>query len=163
MKRLAVWLILLLAFFGLSDSVYLAKEAFSGIPLICDIAGLSGCNVVAESPYSHILGIPLADYGVAFYTLLFILAAVEVMYVQVHVRRVIQGLVALGLIASAYFIFIQLSVINALCIYCSLSALISLLVFILAYFIEPLAPRMTVIEMPPPRFRSTLVLPPPQT
>lgn len=162
MKRLAVWLILLFAFLGLSDSAYLAQEAASGNPLICNISGLSNCNVVAQSPYSHVFGVPLADYGAGFYALLFILAAIEVMYVQAPVRRAIQGLSALGLIASAYFMFIQFSVIDALCIYCSISALISLLVFALSYVIEPLGSRGVVLEMPAPRSRSTLVLPPPQ-
>ncbi|MDO8624428.1 MAG: vitamin K epoxide reductase family protein [bacterium] len=161
MNRLAVWLILLLAFFGLSDSAYLAQSEMGGDPLICDFTTLTGCNIVTQSPYSHLFGLPLADFGIAFFGLLFILAAVEVMFVHVNVRRTIQALSAVGLIASAYFMFVQLSVIDALCVYCTASGVISFLIFIFAYFIEPLSPKNGAIEMPSPHTRSRLVLPPP--
>lgn len=165
MQRLAVWLVLLLSFFGLSDSAYLAKGAITGDPLICNIENLSGCNIVAQSPYSQLFGIPLADFGLVFYGLLFILAAVEILYRFVHVRRAIQGIAALGLIASAYFMFIQLSIINALCIYCIASAGITFLIFILSYFIEPLAPKGSPLKAPPwsPPSRERLIIPPPLT
>ena len=168
MKITAVALILLLAFFGLADSAYLAEHIRTGTPLICDFQGFSDCNTVAESPYSRVLGVPLADFGVAFYGLLFILAALELAYPMRYVRRAIQGLAAAGLIASAYFMFLQFSVINAVCIYCTVSAVISLLIFVLAYFIEPFAPHRRAIEMPPwpgrpPRTSTRLVLPPPLT
>jgi uncharacterized membrane protein len=42
-----------------------------------------------------------------------------------------------GIIASLYFTFIQIFVIGAFCIYCSASAIIALLIFILATLIEP--------------------------
>ena len=162
MNRLAVLLILLLAFCGLADSAYLAQHETDGTPLICDIAGLSDCNIVAQSPYAKAFGIPLSDYGLVFYGLIFLLAAIELALGNRITRQAIQVLSALGLIASAYFLFIQLAVINALCVYYTASAVIAFLIFICAYFIEPL-PRRGTINLPPPSARSPLVLPPPMS
>lgn len=152
MKRFAIPLILVFAFFGLSDSAYLAESAAGGSPLMCDFGGFAGCETVAKSPYSRALGIPLANFGILFFAVLFTFAAIELVYPHQYVRRTIQGFAALGLIASAYFIFIQFSVIHAFCIYCLFSALMSALIFGLAYLIEPLA-RAPESAAVPPRLR----------
>ncbi len=154
--RAAVWLILLLAFVGLANSSYIAKSDRAGIPLICTLEASQGCSQVAESPYSHVLGIPVAQFGLFFYGLLFILCALELTLARIQTRRVIQALSALGLIASAYFVFIQISIINAFCIYCVASAIFTLLIFGIAYFIEPFAKTSAVLITPPPRPRLNL-------
>lgn len=138
MKRIGVVGILLLAFAGLANSIYLAQHEKDGTPLICDVQNLSGCNIVAASPYSRLFGITLGEYGVLFYGILFILAALELVLFDRLLRRVLQGISLVGIIASLYFTGLQLFVIGAFCIYCSASAIIALLIFILASFIEPL-------------------------
>ena len=138
MKRAGVVLILILAFCGIADSAYVAEHEASGTPLICDIQNLSGCNIVAQSPYSQFLGIPLAEYGILFYGILFALAALELVVFDQLLRRVLQLLALGGLLASAYFTVIQVFVIEALCIYCLASAAIALLIFVFATLIEPL-------------------------
>lgn len=152
MKRLGVALILLLSLAGLSDSVYLAQHELAGAPLLCNIQNLTGCNVVAQSPYSKLLGIPLAEYGVLFYTIVFILALLELIIFDQLLRRVLQGLALLGLLASLCFTLLQVFVINALCVYCLGSAVISLLICVLATFIEPIR-RDLFAPPPPPPFR----------
>ncbi len=102
----------------------------------------------------------------AFFALLFFLAAVEIILPYIHIRRLMQALSAAGLIASAYFVFVQVYIIDALCLYCLISAGVSLLVFIFSYFLEPLggsgeAEAHEAMAMGAPRQRSTLVLPPP--
>jgi uncharacterized membrane protein len=138
MRRAAIWLILLAAFCGIANSSYIAQSESSGTPLICNIAGFSGCNIVAQSPYSHLFGISLAEYGLAFFSLLFVLAAVELAARNLPLRRAIQGLGLLGLLASVVFEAIQFFIIGALCIYCAASAVLALLIFIFACFVEPL-------------------------
>lgn len=138
MKRAGVVLILLLAFAGLADSSYLAQHEANGTPLLCNIENLSGCNIVASSQYSRLFGISLGEYGVLFYSILFVLAALELALFDRLLRRILQGVSIIGLIASLYFTGLQLFVIGAFCVYCSASAIITLLVFILASFLEPL-------------------------
>src|SRR3989338_6577488 len=77
MKRIGVVAVLILAFLGLANSAYLAQQETSGDPLLCNIQNFSGCNIVAASEYSKLFGIPLAEYGVLFYGILFVLAALE--------------------------------------------------------------------------------------
>ena len=141
MKRAGVILILLLAFCGLADSAYLTEHELSGTPLICNIQNLSGCNVVAASQYSHIFGIPLAEFGVLFYSIMFVLAALELVLFDQLLRRVLQLVSLVGLLSSLYFTSVQIFLIGAFCIYCSASALITLFIFILATLIEPLRRR----------------------
>jgi uncharacterized membrane protein len=138
MKRIGVVGILILAFFGIANSAYLAESKITGTPLICDIQNLSGCNIVANSQYSQLFGIPLAEYGVLFYGILFVLAALELVLFDRLLRRVLQGAALVGILASLYFTSVQVFLIGAVCIYCLASSIIALLIFILATLIEPL-------------------------
>lgn len=148
MKRIGVVLILFLAFFGLADSAYLTQHALNGTPLICDIQSLAGCNIVAASQYSHIFGIPLAELGVLLYSVIFVLAALEIVLFDRFLRRVLQVVSAIGAIVSLYYAAIQVFVIGAFCIYCFASSVTAILIFILASFIEPVRRRVTQTESP---------------
>lgn len=148
MKRIGAILILVLAFFGIADSAYLTQHELFGTPLLCNVQNLSDCNVVAESQYSRVFGIPLAEFGILFYSLLFILAALELVLFDQLLRRALQAISLVGVLASLYFTFIQVFMIGALCIYCVASAIIALLIFIFATLIEPFKKRPQVV--PPP-------------
>ena len=141
-KRISTAATLALAFLGIADSSYLLQAKVEGTALMCDLGALSGCNAVAESPYSMVFGIPIAAYGVAFYSALFLVAALELIVFHRRARQVIQVFAAFGLAASAYFTLLQLFVIQAVCIYCIASAAISALIFLCAFFIEPISPKL---------------------
>lgn len=155
MKRIGVLLILIFAFAGLADSAYLTQHEAAGTPLVCDIQHLSGCNVVAESAYSKVFGVPLAEFGVLFYAVVFAAAALELLIFDRMLRRALQWLAGFGLLASLYFVGVQVFLIHALCIYCLASAALALGICVLACLLEPLkrtdasarsAPRLS---MPP--------------
>ena len=150
MKRVGVIFILFFAFFGIADSVYLTQHALSGTPLLCNIGNLSGCNIVASSQYSRVLGIPLAEFGILFYSVIFILAALEIVLFDQLLRRALQALALVGLLASLYFTFVQIFLIGAFCIYCFASALSTLLIFTFATLIEPIRKRAQPTS--PPQF-----------
>lgn len=138
MKRASVVGVIILAFFGLSDSVYIAQTEAANIPLLCNVNNLSGCNIVAASRYSHLFGIPLATYGVIFFGILFVLAALELVIYNRSLRRLLQGISLIGFMVSLYFTFVEIFVIRALCIYCLVSAGIMLFVLVAVGFIEPI-------------------------
>ncbi len=148
MKRIGVVCILILAFFGLANSAYLAQQKASGEPLICNIQSFFGCNIVTASEYSKLFGIPLAEYGVLFYGILFVLAALELVIFDRLLRRFLQVISFIGVIFSIYFIFVQVFFIGAFCIYCFTSAVISFLILVFASFIEPV--RIKELHSPPP-------------
>lgn len=158
MQRIAVLVLLVLSFAGLADSFYLAQHDTEKVSILCTGSDLSGCNIVAASPYSHFFGIPLAEYGVLFYAGMFILAALELLVLNRLLRRILQWAALGGAISSLYFVFVQLFVINALCAYCLTSAGISFLALIFSVFVEPIK-KQNVLSLPPaatPR----LIMPP---
>lgn len=138
MKRTGVVFILILAFFGIADSAYLAEHSDSGIPLICDIKNLSGCNIVASSQYSYIFGIPISELGVIFYSIMFALTALELIIFDRLLRRALQVFALIGVAVSIFSTVVQVFIIKALCIYCLASTLITFIIFILASIIEPI-------------------------
>ena len=148
MKRIGVVFILVLAFSGLANSAYLAQQEASGEPLICNIQNFSGCNIVTASEYSKLFGIPLAEYGVLFYGILFVLAALELVIFDRLLRRFLQVVSFIGVIFSLYFTFVQVFFIGAFCIYCLTSAAIAFLILVSASFIEPV--RLIERRNPPP-------------
>ena len=126
-------IVIVLAFLGLADAAYLSDMAFTGASLTCNIAGLDGCNIVAKSTYSKVFGLPLALYGVIFYT--GFLSVFLSGLIRPHHRQFLFSAVVglIGTIFSTYFLYVQLFLIKALCIYCIGSAFVSYLLFILTY------------------------------
>jgi uncharacterized membrane protein len=132
-RTLLLVLLIALAFAGIADAAYLAQSAYTGTALTCNIGGLDGCNTVAQSPYSHLFGVPLGVYGAIFYSLVFVLGAAALALPGLQVRR---GLLALGIVgaaASAAFLFVQAVLIQALCVYCLGSAIIAFLICWISY------------------------------
>ncbi len=126
------WAILLCSVLGIADSWYLAQSALTDTPLVCGIENLDGCNVVAQSVYSHLFGIPLGVYGVVFYALLIVVSAIAIAKPRAWVPAALVALGAIGLVASIIFEAIQIFLIKAICIYCLGSAILSALVFVFA-------------------------------
>ena len=124
-RNLLLAAILALAFFGIADSWYLADAAFGETALTCGIEALDGCNTVAESEYSRLFGLPLALYGVAFYSILFILSAVLLALRDRFLEKVLYGGSLAAFLASLYFLYLQVFVIRALCVYCLVSFFLS--------------------------------------
>lgn len=162
MKRVGVVIILILAFCGIADSAYIAEHEVNAISLLCDSNSLSGCNVVAANSHASLFGIPVAEYSVLFYSVLFVLAAIELFALDTLLRRTIQVISLLGFLASLYFTLVQVFVINAFCIYCLVSALIAILILIFASFIEPLQKIKAEkpLVLPPPAGPPRLLMPP---
>jgi len=125
------------ALVGFADSLYLAYASYTGSSLSCSI--LEGCDVVARSPYAFLFDIPLSYLGLIYYAYLLPLA-VLLMY-DPYSRGMCMGALlygAVGLGFSLYFEFLQLFVIDAICIYCLISALMTLVIFgaVLRHFVR---------------------------
>lgn len=136
-RRAIIYLIIILAVLGLGDSIYLAVKAATHSSLFCEIgAGLDGCNTVAQSPYSRPFGIPLAYLGVVFYALLLGAALAALWKHHQHFHRALLAVAGIGALFSVAFLYIQLALIEAVCIYCLASAAIAFLSLGLAFWLE---------------------------
>jgi uncharacterized membrane protein len=105
-----------LAVLAVVTSAYLAVVELSGNIPVC--GPVKGCETVATSEYSRVLGIPLALPGVAMS--LVILAGV-VSWWRTGDRRILYvpyGFGILGVFVVAYLTYLELFVIHAICIWC---------------------------------------------
>ena len=127
-------LMMALALIGLADAAYLTDMAFAGKNLVCNIEGLDGCNTVAQSAYSWVLGFPLAFYGVIFYFLFLAVLLLRKHMTRGWYRTILLVLALAGVAFSTYFVYLQQFVIQALCVYCLGSALLSYLLALIVFF-----------------------------
>lgn len=118
------------AFLGALDAGYLASLALTGNPLTCNF--IEGCEVVAMSPYSRILGVPLSLFGFFFYIVGILTFLWALVRPNLFANRLILLVSASGLVASLYFAYLQAFVIRAWCEYCIFSGIMAALVFIVA-------------------------------
>jgi uncharacterized membrane protein len=126
--KLTPYITLALAMVGIGDTLFLSYYAFINVIPGC---ALKGCEIVLSSPYSHVLGIPMAYLGLVYYTYMFALAILLMIEPQSRALR-LGALVytGIGLALSLVFEFyIQLGIIHALCMYCAISATTTLLLF----------------------------------
>ena len=115
---------------GLGDVLYLSYYHLLGIIPGC---ALKGCEIVLSSPYSSPLGVPFAYIGVVFYT--YMLALGILVAIDPTSRALRFGLLAyatIGLLLSISFEVFQYVVIHALCMYCAISAFMTLVLFCIA-------------------------------
>jgi uncharacterized membrane protein len=119
-----------LAVIGLVLAAYLAVTKLTGGAPVC--GPLQGCETVASSEYSEVLGIPVAVFGVA---LSIVLVALSAGWWRRADRRALLGAYGLGLLGSlvvAGLTYLELFVIHAICVYCVVYAVTVVAGFILA-------------------------------
>jgi uncharacterized membrane protein len=105
-----------LALVGLAIASYLLAMRIAGAPPAC--GPVHGCDTVAASDYATVLGLPVALYGVAWSA---ILAFASVAWWRRAARaalHVTYGFGLVGLAAVAYLTFLEVAVIEAICIWC---------------------------------------------
>ena len=125
--RLAPCLMLVFAAIGVADAFYDSYAIYTDQPLWCP-PPIDGCNIVASSPYAHILGMPVGYFGLVYYSYMFGLAALLAFDPFSRALRWSAVLYAgLGVLFSAYFMNVQFTFIHAFCIYCLISAVLTLL------------------------------------
>lgn len=133
MKNRFIFL-LVLAFGGLIDATYLTYEHYARLIPPCQIVKiffiLINCENVLQSKYAVIFGIPVALLGLIHYLLLVLL----VLFGRNKLFRIWFFLqTSAGVAISIYLMYLQLFVLKSICIYCTISALISFSLFTLSF------------------------------
>jgi len=127
-----LWAPVVLSAFGIFVSGYLSVKGFTGGSLAC--SRWAQCDVVNNSVYAKIYGVPVAFIGLAGYLLLLGLALAVLQTSGLKQRRLLGLSFALalgGFAFSAYLTYIELFVIEAICNWCVASAvLIALLAIV---------------------------------
>ena len=130
MQRVLAKSFILLSFIGIIDAGYITVKAFTGGTVVCPLTG--GCNGVLQSSYSHILGYPVALYGLLFYTLIFVLSFIFLDSNNKHIFTALTLLPTAGFLFTLWFLYLQAFVIGAYCFYCLVSAGLSTILFCFA-------------------------------
>jgi len=137
MKYYIPTILVLISLIGFVDSAYLLAQHYSEQPVVCEIGGRSfgDCNDVLTSKYATVAGIPVALGGSLYYFVVLILAS---LLLTANSRLLLLKLIILctgvGFLASLWFVYLQLFVINAICIYCMVSAVSTTTLFLLGIY-----------------------------
>jgi uncharacterized membrane protein len=109
--------LLVLAAIGLADSAYLTIDSFSKVSPWCPTVGILDCGKVTQSPYSHPFGIPVALLGLLWFAVMFGLGAWRPSFSG----YLLLPLWLVGIIMVGYLVYVELGILHAICIYCTLA------------------------------------------
>lgn len=123
------WAFAAIAFLGFLDATYLTLSHYTGISLSCGLQDT--CSIVTTSRYSMFFGIPVALGGALYYLAALILALFYIDTQSAKVAKFLGFFTIIGLLSSAWFVYVQLGILHAICYYCMASATTSTLLFIL--------------------------------
>ena len=129
------WILIVLvtvAIIGFADSVYLTIEHFQNRIPPCTIGG---CETVLTSKYAEFFGIPVSLLGSIYYFLLALFSLLFIDFKKEILLKIPFVFLFFGVLASIWFSYLQIFVIKAFCPYCAVSAIISLTVFLMTFFL----------------------------
>ncbi|MBD0334704.1 MAG: vitamin K epoxide reductase family protein [Cyanobacteria bacterium Co-bin13] len=127
---------------GAAVTAYLTLTKFAGGSAVCPT---EGCDIVLSSPYATVFGLPLTLFGFLAYAGMAVLAIAPLLVTGPDKRDLrtqltdwTKPLLLIGgtamMVFSAYLMYLLAFQIQALCIYCLGSAILSTLLFGLALF-----------------------------
>ena len=124
---------------GLAIAGYLSVVELSGGVPSC--GPLKGCEQVALSEYSRVGGVPVAVYGVGLSLILLTLAVAWWRTDRYSLLLAHYGLSLAGVAFEAYFLYLQVFVIGAVCVWCTSYGLSLVLRFVVALAVYVRQPR----------------------
>jgi uncharacterized membrane protein len=120
---------LALALAGIADAIYLTIVHYDSTALVC---GIGDCHTVQASKYAEIAGVPIAILGLLMYIAIAILGAAR-FWLPTFADRLTFMVFALALAGTAYaayLTYLEIEVINAICQWCVVSALLTLAILL---------------------------------
>ena len=130
------WLVLALvalSFASFLVSAYLTVEHFLGELPTCTI--LEGCEEVAKSKYSQVGPIPISLFGVFYFLLLLALLVFYLDREHEMALKIFTLFTIPGFFISLVLLWLQFWIIGAVCIYCLIVDISSVLIFFAAIYL----------------------------
>jgi uncharacterized membrane protein len=124
----------LVALAGLFVATYLTLYKLGLIGTMSCAVG--SCETVQLSRWATLLGLPVAVWGAGYYALVFALALAGVHGRLAESRGIALALVLLtgwGLLFSAWLTYLELFVIDAICQWCVVSAVLAAVLFVICW------------------------------
>lgn len=125
----AAWAIPALAVAGMVVAAYLTYVETQAAAAVCGPVG--DCNAVQSSAYARLFGVPVGVIGLAGYVAI-LGAWLWGRSGSVAARALLAGMAAVGVLFSIYLTYLELFVIEAVCLWCLSSAVIMTLLLLTA-------------------------------
>lgn len=111
---------------GLAIASYLTIVHYQGVAPIC---ATSGCEIVQRSRYAELLGVPVALLGTLAFAAMLLSAAVRKPVIVVSAAT----LALTAVLFAAYLVYVQLVVLDAVCMWCVASDALTAVVAVAAW------------------------------
>lgn len=147
MKKYLPWIIVVLSLVGLVDSALLVYEHFVPRFVPCSTTAYVDCGKVLTSRYATVFGVPLAVIGVLHYVFLGIVAVLAIVKKSKWWSLLVTITAIWGFVASCVFIYIQVIILRAICLYCMVSAINSIVLLALVKYAYGQTVREPVLEI----------------
>jgi uncharacterized membrane protein len=127
--------ILILGIAGMVDAGYLSWAKLVNTVVVC-APGLGDCDSVNNSSYAELYGIPVAYLGLLSYLFISVLAFMLIQKKReiFWITYLIFGITLVGVLFSGYLTYIELAVLDAICFYCVISAVLMLILFVISLY-----------------------------
>jgi uncharacterized membrane protein len=125
LRPILLAMIALLAIGGVAVSSYLAYGSIGDRSLFCELG--HGCDTVQASEYSVVLGVPIAVWGALLYLAILAAAIAGLSFSSRFGELPSLALFGMGLagtLYSGYLAWVELYRIEAVCMWCTISAII---------------------------------------
>lgn len=119
-------LIVCIALLGVLDASYITFSELSGVLPPCHPP--FDCGKVLNSPLSRIGPVPLSAIGIFYYAMVLIIGSVA--FIQEDHEDLVRTIASCGFAFSMYLVFMMGVLLQAWCLYCLVSALCCVLIFI---------------------------------
>ena len=114
------------ALVGMTEAFCVAQASYAGRTMWCIF--FDGCNAVTQSPGARLFGVPLSYFGVIHYLCVLgfaVLLAIDPLSLSLPYGVLAFTLIGVGY--SAFSMVLQVRFMRAVCSYCVISALITVL------------------------------------
>lgn len=125
--RAALPLAAVLAVVGLGVATYLTITHYGDQPIACN--GIGDCEYVNSSEYAKLAGFPVAILGAGAYAAMFLLIGLAWLRGNATALALAWAIGLASFAFSVYLTYIELYVIDAICVYCVVSATIMTALF----------------------------------
>ncbi len=124
---------IVLCILGILVATYLSWVKLTGTDALCPESTVLNCDVVQNSVYSEMFGIPIALFGLAGYVgiLAALLLEGRLELVTEYGPLAELGMTLFGVLYSAYLTYLELFVLQAICPWCVVSAVLMVILFII--------------------------------
>ena len=114
-----------LTLLAIADSAYLTWVHYLPQDLVCSVNG--GCHTVQSSTYATLGPVPVALLGLAMYVVILLLGIIRWQRPDIapYASVAIFGMVLAGVIYYGYLTHIELNVLNAICQWCVICAVLT--------------------------------------